>query len=108
MTILFFYLQVVGSDTYFYKEFFTNLREGLTSPGTQASQSESVAVIKSFMECFRYVLVNPNLCKEDTDDSKQDDKKKKVFDYLIDEQVCDISLPWFLLDLCILNFVIRV
>ena len=42
---------------------------------------------------FRYVLVNPNLCKEDTDDSKQDDKKKKVFDYLIDEQVCDISLP---------------
>ena len=93
MTILFFYLQVVGSDTYFYKELFTNLREGLTSPGTQAYQSESVAVIKSFMECFRYVLVNPNLCKEDTDDSRQDDKRKKVFDYLIDEQVCDISLP---------------
>lgn len=49
--------QVIGSGTGFYKEFFTNLQEGLMKERVQNSPSECSAVVAAFMECLRYCLL---------------------------------------------------
>ena len=61
----------------FYREFFTNIQEGLTKERVQNSPSECSAIIAAFMECLKFCLLH-----EFEDGSNLD-----IHQYLIKEQV---------------------
>ena len=75
----FVHSQVIGSGIGFYKEFFTNLQEGLMKERVQNSPSECSAVVAAFMECLRYCLLRSFNGHE---------PDATVQEYLIKEQVC--------------------
>ncbi|KAG8228078.1 hypothetical protein J437_LFUL000078 [Ladona fulva] len=59
--------QILDDREVFYRKFFDSMRNGFKQKSVQLSQSESVAVSVSFIECLRYVVMihkeEPNFCK---------------------------------------------
>ncbi|XP_022804416.1 E3 ubiquitin-protein ligase listerin-like [Stylophora pistillata] len=72
--------EVIGSGVGFYREFFTNIQEGLTKERVQNSPSECSAIIAAFMECLKFCLLH-----EFEDGSNLD-----IHQYLIKEQLLSL------------------
>ncbi|XP_038059128.1 E3 ubiquitin-protein ligase listerin-like [Patiria miniata] len=71
---------VTGSGVMFYREFFGNIKEGLTCSSARQSASEYSAIVKAYMECVRYAI-----SQSVTGDGAED--SQNVQNYLIQDEL---------------------
>ena len=82
-------MKVIGDGIGFARELFSNMREGLFYEKVASSQTESVAVMRAFMECLRYVIFNFNHehVKDELKKTTENDSDRNLIEYLINEEV---------------------
>lgn len=82
-------LTVIGDGIGFARELFSNMREGLFYEKVASSQTESVAVMRAFMECLRYVIFNFNHehVKDELKKTTEDESDRNLIEYLINEEI---------------------
>ena len=74
--------QITWPDIGFYKDFFTNLQEGLQQEKVMSSPSECAAVVSAFMECLRFALLHTGVPSSEASCVMRERQQ-----YLIDNQV---------------------
>ena len=83
------FLKVIGDGIGFARELFSNMREGLFYEKVASSQTESLAIMRAFMECLRYALFNFNHenVKDEPRKTTEDEDNGNLIEYLINEEV---------------------
>lgn len=70
------------------------MKEGLSFDKFASSQSESIAVVKAYMECLRFVLFNFSVNEavgEAQSEGRDEDENEAFVSHFIQEEVCNFA-----------------